>query len=113
MLTLQPKWFKTDFDLKEGDVVLFIKQEGSLVGNYQYGMIGSVEVGRDGRIRTANAKYHHSNENICRTTRRAVREIIMIHHVDELNLMEELGEIATLADMKLRLEDDKQKKSTE
>ena len=76
-------------------------------------MIGSVEVGRDGRIRTANVKYHNSTENICRTTRRAVREIIMINHGDELNLMGELGEIATLADMKLRLQDDKQNKSTE
>ena len=106
-------WFKTDASLKVGDIVLFLKQEGRLVGNYQYGMVDSIEIGRDARIRTANVKYHNNTENVCRTTRRAVRELVMVHHVSELNIMEELDEIATLADMKLKLENKKQKKSAQ
>ena len=99
----QPKWFKTDYDLKEGDIILFLKQEASLIGNYQYGMVESVERGRDNKIRTVKVKYHNHNENFNRTTRRAVRELIMIHPVSELNLMEELGGISTYADMKYKL----------
>ena len=99
----QPKWFKTEYDLKEGDLILFLKEEGSLVGSYQYGLIEEVEVGKDGKIRTVIVKYHNSNENHPRTTRRAVRELIMIHPVDELSIMEELGAVATYADIKCKL----------
>ena len=99
----QPKWFRSDHDLKKGDLVLFLKEEGSLVGSYQYGMIDDVKVGRDGKIRTVTVKYHNHNENHLRTTRRAVRELVMIHSVDELSLMEELGAIATYADIKCKL----------
>ena len=38
-LTHQPKWFKSDTDVKEGDVVMFKKVDGLLSNNYQYGMI--------------------------------------------------------------------------
>ena len=99
----QPKWFRTDYDLKKGDLILFLKEEGSLVGSYQYGMIDEVEVGKDGKIRTVIVKYHNSNENHPRTTRRAVRELVMIHPVDELGIMEELGAVATYADIKCKL----------
>ena len=101
-LVHQPKWFRTDYDLKQGDLVLFLKEEGSLVGSYQFGMIDKVEVGKDDKVRTVHVRYHNHNENISRITRRAVRELIMIHPVDELNIMQELGEVATYADMKCR-----------
>ena len=39
-----------------------------------------------------------------RETRRVVREIIVIHPVDELGIIRELGEIATYADMKAKTE---------
>jgi hypothetical protein len=99
----QPKWFKTDLDMKKGDLVLFLKEEGSLVGNYQYGIIQDIEVGRDGGIRNVKVKYHNHNEGFSRTTDRAVRELVMIHGVDELSIMEELGAIATYADIKCKL----------
>ena len=101
-LVHQPKWFKTDYDLQKGDLVLFLKEEGSLVGSYQFGLVEDVEIGKDNKIRTVNVKYHNHNENISRTTRRAVRELVMIHAVDELNIMEELGAISTYADMKYK-----------
>ena len=105
-LIKQPKWFNSGINLKEGEEVLFLKDEASLVGRYQYGMVDSVEPGRDGNIRIVHVKYQNSNENIPRKTRRAVRELVVIHPIDELNLMRELGEIATFADVKRKLEVD-------
>ena len=61
------------------------------------------KVGKDGKLRTVIVKYHNGNENHPRTTRRAVRELIMIHPVDELSIMEELGAVATYADIKCKL----------
>ena len=74
-----------------------------MVGSYQYGLIDEVEIGKDGKIRTVMVKYHNGNENFPRITRRAVRELVMIHPVDELSIMEELGEVATFADIKCKL----------
>ena len=79
-----PKWFKDDFDLTVGDVVLFLKHDGQLSGVYQYGMIDEVKTSKDGKIRSAVVKYRNHNESVDRFTNRAVREIIMIHPVDEL-----------------------------
>ena len=38
-----------------------------------------------------------------RETRRAVRQLVVIHQVDELDILVELGNIATVADMKRKL----------
>ena len=47
-LMQQPKWFRTERDVKICDVVLFLKQEGSLISNnYQYGMIHEVIPSKD------------------------------------------------------------------
>ena len=88
----QPKWYKTDEHLKVGDIVLFRKTEGSIVaGRYQYGIVNEVHVSSDGRIRSATIRYRNATEDIDRTTNRAVRSLVVIHRVDELDLMEELG----------------------
>ena len=100
----QPKWFKDDYDISVGDIVLFLKHEGHLAGKYQYGKIKSVQKGTDGKVRTVNVEYRNHTENANRTTRRSVRQLVMIHPVDELSLSVELGEIATLADMKHALQ---------
>ena len=102
-LMSQPKWFSSSYDLKQGGIVLFLKKEGLLNTTYQYGMIKSVEIGRDGKIRTVVVKYRNHNEMFDRETRRAVRQLVMIHQVDELDILVELGNIATVADMKRKL----------
>ena len=99
----QPKWFNTQFDLAEGDVVLFLKKEGLLNTTYQYGMVKRTELGRDGKIRTVVLKYQNHNETFDRETKRAVRQLVMIHKVDELNIIQELGAIATITDMKRKI----------
>ena len=43
----QPKWFRSGQDMKICDVVLFIKNEGSVVNTYQYGIVCDIELSRD------------------------------------------------------------------
>ena len=52
-------------------------------------MIHEVLPSRDGIIRKVVVKYRNDQEIIDRFTTRAVRELVLIHPVDELNLMEE------------------------
>ena len=96
----QPKWYKTNHHIKQGDIVLFLKKEGKLNTTYQYGIVKSAEPGRDGIIRKAILKYRNHTETFDRETCRAVRQLVVIHCVDELNIIQELGKIATIADMK-------------
>ena len=58
-------------------------------------MIHEIEPSRDGLIRKVVVKYRNSNENVDRFTTRAVRELVIIHLIDEVHLMEELGKMAT------------------
>ena len=99
----RPKWFSSDRDMKNGDVVLFLRKEREYAGNHQYGVIKKVEVGRDKKIRSVVVEYMNHNENTKRETRRAVREIVVIHPVDELGIIREIGNIATWVDMKKKV----------
>ena len=65
-----PKWFVNDKDLKEGDVVLFLKNEK--------------ELGQDGKIRSVNVKYINNNEKVNRFTNRATPQLVDIHAVDDI-----------------------------
>ena len=76
-------------------VVLFTKNEVSVVNTYQYGMVHEIELSRDGLIEKVVIKYRNSSENIDHFTTRAVRDLVLIHPVDEIHIMEELGNIAT------------------
>ena len=91
----QPKWFRSDRDIKICDVVLFTKKEGSISSIYQYGMVHEIEPKKDGLIRRVVVKYRNHNESVDRFTTRAVRELVLIHPIDEVHLMEELGKMST------------------
>ena len=74
----------------------FIYQNEGLVENtYQYGMVHETELSRDGLIWKAVSNYRNSSKNIDRLTGRAVRELVLIHPVDEIQIMEELVNVAT------------------
>ena len=93
----KPKWFVNDRDISVGDVILFNKGEGDVVGEYKFGMVENVRVGADGRIRSATIRYRNAHDGVDRMTNRAVRGLVIIHWVDEIDLMEELGNAATFA----------------
>ena len=96
----RPKWFDSDDDVKVGDVVLFLKKDKEYAGNYQYGIVKELEVSKDDKVRKVVVEYVNSNEDVRRQTRRSVRELVVIHPLDELGIVRELGEIATWVDMK-------------
>ena len=50
----------------------------------------------DSVIRSVEVRYRNATENVDRTTTRSVRTIVVIHRVDELNIMKELGNAALL-----------------
>ena len=90
----QPKWFKTDRDIKICDIVLMLKQEDDFRCTYQYGMIHELEKDKDDIIRKVQVKYRNSTENHDRFTWRSVRNLVIIHPVNELSIMEELAKSA-------------------
>ena len=84
VLIEQPKWFKTSTNLQVGDVVLFLKNEKELETQYQYGMVSKVYPGSDGLIRSVDVDYQNHSENVRRTTKRGVRNLVVIHSVHEI-----------------------------
>ena len=99
----KPKWFNSDTSVSVGDVVLFLKKDKEYAGNYQYGIIKDIEISRDEKTRKVIVEYINSNETVRRETRRSVRELVVIHPVDELGIVRELGEAATWVDMKRKM----------
>ena len=106
-LMFKPKWFKTDRDLLEGDLVYFVKRDGALDNKWTIGMVESVDRGRDGIIRKATIKYCNSSEQklslrkgdrqddstFPRYTERAVRKLVKIFSLEETSLAEDLAEL--------------------
>ncbi len=103
-LVHHPKWFQNDTELAVGDIALFLNSDSEISSTYQYGMIDSVVRGKDNVVRTVNVRYRNHTENVDRITKRAVRGLVLIHHVDDIDVAKELGVIATIADAKRRLE---------
>ena len=89
----KPKWIHTDWDMTVGDVVLFLKAEQEFDRKYQYGIVTSTMQGCDGIIREVNIEYQNPNEGVKRITRRGVRDIVLIHPVDEIGLIRELNKM--------------------
>ena len=92
-LMLQPKWFKSNDNIRVGDVVIFLKNDSPLCNTYQYGMVYSIDVSKDGKVRKVQIKYRNSNENTSRLTFCAVRDIVIIHHIDETSVFEQLNQM--------------------
>ena len=97
-LFFKPKWYRTDTDLKVGDLVWFEKEESQLSHDYTMGMVEQVSVGRDGLIRRVVVKYFNPKERQPRFTDRAVRSLVRIFSADELCLADELGQLQKFLD---------------
>ena len=87
------QWFRTESNLKQGDVVLFLKQDPLFSETGQYGIVVSVQQSSDNVIRKVKVKYQNANENVDRETFRSVRQLVMIHPVDEIDIIQELNNI--------------------
>ena len=90
----RPKWHRSDDSLQVGDVVLFLKSEQEFDLQYQYGMVSDVLVSDDTEVRQVEVEYVNHNENgVRRKTKRGVRDLVLIHSVDDLDLYHELAEM--------------------
>ena len=87
----QPKWFNSNTDLKIGDVILFLKSDKEFEKLYHYGLVQHLKHSKDGLVREVVIEYQNSNENVKRVTSRGVREVVVIHPVDELGIIRELN----------------------
>ena len=58
-------------------------------------MVHEIELSRDGLIPGAVIKYRNNSENFDRFANHAVRELVIIYSVDEIQIMEELGNVIT------------------
>ena len=86
----RPKWHKTDEEVSVGDIVLFLKNDKEYDEQYQYGQICEIYRGNDGLVRKADVKYKNHNENVFRTTKRGVRELVIISPIHEVDIYERL-----------------------
>ena len=93
-LVRQPKWFSTERNVVVGDVVIFKKSEKEFDKTYQYGIVTKTFQSKDGLVRSVEVQYQNFNENVKRLSKRGVRDIIVIHPVDELGISAELDELA-------------------
>ena len=90
----QPKWFVTDRSIAIGDVVLFLKSEKQFDLQYQYGLVVKTYESKDGLIRSVEVEYQNPGESVKRRTNRGVRDLVVIHQVDEVGISKELHDLA-------------------
>jgi hypothetical protein len=76
-----------------GDIVLFTKNDSTISSTYQLGIVREVFPGTDGKIRKVKVGYQNSTESSSRETIRAVRELIVIHKIDEGDIISELNKM--------------------
>ena len=93
-LVPRPKWFETNRHIAIGDVVLFSKSEKEFEHLYQYGIVTALNTSNDGLIRSVEVTYQNHTENVKRVTTRGVRELIVIHPVEQLGISTELYNLA-------------------
>ena len=77
-----------------GDIVPFLKSEQEFGRQYQYGIVVTTIVSRDGIIRAVEIQYQNHRENAKRITNCGVRDLIVIHPIDEIGISKELQEFA-------------------
>ena len=94
-LVPRPKWFDNSRHIAVGDVVLFSKSDKEFENLYQYGIVTTLYTSNDGLIRSVDVTYQNHTENVKRVTKRGVRELVVIHPVEELGISKELHDLAT------------------
>ena len=92
-LMFQQKWFNSDKELKEGDLVYFRKKESKLDGRWIIGVIDLVERGRDGLIRMVDVRYQNHGESHPQITSRTVRQLVKLWSIEEQHIADDMAEL--------------------
>ena len=93
-LMFQPKWFRTEKELKPGDLVYFPRSESALDNKWAMGVVDSVDRSRDGLIRMVDIKYRNASETQFRLTNRTIRKVVKLWGVEDMHLDEDLAELS-------------------
>ena len=88
------KWFKSE-DIREGDLVYFIKSESKFGHDWQLAEVDKV-YGNKFPLEVS-VRYKNSTEEIWRYSDRVARDLVVIHYVDELepNTLSHAEEVAS------------------
>ena len=89
----QQKWFDSDKELKEGDLVYFLKKESKLDGKWIVGVIDSLERSRDSLIRMVWVRYQNAKEVQPQLTSRTVRQLVKLWSIEDHHISEDLAEL--------------------
>ena len=93
-IMFQPKWYNSDKDLKEEDLVYFQKKEGKVDQPWTIGRVEQVmKSDRDGLIRRVIVRYQNPGESQPQFTDRSVRKLVKLFNVDEHQVQEDLDEL--------------------
>ena len=98
-LLYQPKWWKQDRDLKDGDIVMFQKTESELDSKWTLGTVDQLVRGRDGLVRRAVVRYQNYSEDFHRLSDRHTRRLVKIWSVDDQNIDQDLAELQRRLEM--------------
>jgi len=91
------KWKRTNEQLKEGDIVVFLKSDAEhRLGDpvWRIARVLVVDVSEDGLSRTATLEYRNLGEKTFRKTRRSVRTVVVVHRENDLDLYQVLEQAA-------------------
>ena len=94
-IMFRPKWYNSDRDLKEEDLVYFKKEaDNDFDNNWTIGKIDQLERSRsDNKVRRVIVKYRNASENFDRKTDRTVRKLVKIFSIDEFQVQDDLTEL--------------------
>ena len=93
----RPKWYESNREACVGDIVLFLKETQVFDLQYQYGRVINLKRGTDNKVRTVEVEYQNHTEKVKRTTTRGVRDLVIIHQVDELSSHDTVFYLRSLA----------------
>jgi hypothetical protein len=91
------KWKESGGEVKVGDVVLMLRKARDMaVGEpiWRIGRVLELSVGRDDEARKATVEYRNANEAGFRTVVLGVRQLAVLHHEGDLELVDVLNEAA-------------------
>ena len=91
------KWKRTNEQLKEGDIVIFLKSDAEhRLGDpvWRIARVLIVDVSEDGLSLTATLEYRNPGEKTFLKTRRSVRTVVVVHRESELDLYQVLEQAA-------------------
>ena len=95
-LMKQTKWYKSNENISEHDIVYFQKVESEWNSKWTVGKVIDTVKSKDGIVRRALVEYRNSNEEESRTTDRSVRSLIKLFHIDDEDWQSDMVKVEKL-----------------